>query len=72
MTGIYHVQFVGGHSDGTELAVVGLNEKFYFLVFDQRLYKYGDWDTPIQTRKEVYRLLPGTTIYVFQSIGVEE
>lgn len=60
------VQFVGGHSDGVEMSVLGLNQEFYFRVFDREYYQYGDWDKPIVLKREVYVLLPGTTIYIFQ------
>lgn len=62
----HFVQFVGGHSDGVEMSVLGLNQEFYFRVFDLERHKQEDLDKPVVTRREVYVLLPGTTIYVFQ------
>lgn len=57
------VQFVGGHSDGLVMVVDCLKPEMCFRVADK--FQYGEW---FKTHKEIYILLPDTTIYVFKRL----
>ncbi len=66
--GYHHAQFVGGHSDGVELALETLKEEIRFNTFQRNAYAYGDWLNPVKTKQEVYVRLPETSIYIFKRI----